>query len=80
MDRMEPLILGLPKSSTVLPEVQKDLEDVSAGTFFLNMVHNNFAGNFTSKLARSTLTSPGTIRVKLGFQDLKQCTLAQLSQ
>jgi hypothetical protein len=27
------------------------------------MVQNNTVGNLTSKLARSTLTSPGTIRV-----------------
>jgi hypothetical protein len=31
----------------VLPEVQKNLEDVSAGIVFFNMVQNNFAGNLT---------------------------------
>jgi hypothetical protein len=36
-------------------EVQKDLEDVSAGIDFLkNSMHKNFVRNLTLKLARST--------------------------
>ncbi len=50
----------------VMSEVQKNSEDVSAeiGIVIKNPVHLNFVGNLTSKLARSTLTSPGTVRVK----------------
>jgi hypothetical protein len=33
------------------------------GIFFYP-VHKNYVGNLTSELARSTLTSPGTIRAK----------------
>jgi conjugal transfer/entry exclusion protein len=44
----------------VMSEVQKDLEDVSAGIDQIknNTLYKNFARNLTSKLARSTLTSP----------------------
>jgi hypothetical protein len=31
--------------------------------FFLNLIYKNFVENLKSKLARSTLTSPGTIQV-----------------
>jgi hypothetical protein len=50
----------------IMSEVKKDWEDVSAGidNFFLNPIYKNFVRNMTSKLARSTLTSGGTIRVK----------------
>jgi hypothetical protein len=52
----------------VMSEVQKDLEDVSAGIhvgqFKQNPRYKNFIRNLTSKLARSTLTLPGRIRVK----------------
>jgi hypothetical protein len=50
-----------------MSEVQKDSEDVGAGIgiFIYNPIHKNFVQNLMSKLARSTLTSPGTIRVKL---------------
>jgi hypothetical protein len=49
----------------ILPEVQKDLEDIIAKIgIFKNLVHKNFARNLRSKLARSTtLTSPSAIRV-----------------
>jgi hypothetical protein len=49
-------------------EVQKDSQDVSAGIgqFFKSPIYKNFVRNLTSTLARSTLTSPGRIRVKLG--------------
>jgi hypothetical protein len=49
----------------VMSEVQKDLEDVSAGIGQIknNLIYKNFVRNLTSKLARSTLTSP----VELGF-------------
>jgi hypothetical protein len=45
----------------VMSEVQKDLEDVSAGTGQIknNLMYKNIARNLTSKLARSTLTLPG---------------------
>jgi hypothetical protein len=32
--------------------------------YYINLIHKNFVQNLTSKLARSTITSPGTIRVK----------------
>ncbi len=48
----------------VMSDAQKDSEDISAGIgFFFNQTHKNFAQNFMSKLVRSTLTSPSTIRV-----------------
>jgi hypothetical protein len=40
-------------------EVQKDLQDVSAGSFKKNLTYKNFVRNLTSELERSTLTSPG---------------------
>ncbi len=45
----------------VISEVQKDLEDVSAGIGLIknNLIYKNFLRNLTSKLAMSTLTSPG---------------------
>jgi hypothetical protein len=45
----------------VMSEVQKDVEDVSAGIGQIknNLINKNFVRNLTSKLARSTLTSPG---------------------
>jgi hypothetical protein len=51
----------------ILSIAQKDLKVVSAGKgfFFLNLVHKNFVENLMSKLARSTLTSSGTIRVNV---------------
>jgi hypothetical protein len=41
-----------------MSEVQKDLEDISAGIgqFFKNRIYKNFVRILTSKLARSTLT------------------------
>jgi hypothetical protein len=52
----------------IMSELQTDLEDVSAGisNFFsyINPIKKNFVQNLRSKLGRSTLTSPGTIRVK----------------
>ncbi len=50
----------------VLSEFQKDSEDVSARIYiiFKNLAHKNFVRNLTSKLVRSTLTSPSTIRFK----------------
>jgi hypothetical protein len=49
----------------IISEVGKDLEDVSTGIgkFVKNLIYKNFVRNVTSKLARSTLTSPGRIRV-----------------
>jgi hypothetical protein len=49
-----------------MSEVQKDLEDVSAGIGQKTKykVLNKFSCNLRSKSARSTLTSPGPIRVK----------------
>jgi hypothetical protein len=49
-----------------MSEVQKDSEDVSAGIgIFLKIkLLNKFSCNLRSKSARSTLTSPGPIRVK----------------
>jgi hypothetical protein len=43
-----------------MSEVQKDSQDVSAGIGQLknNLTNMNFVRNLTSKLARSTLTSP----------------------
>ncbi len=51
----------------VVSEVQKDSQDVSAGISQIknNLTYKNFVRNLTSKLARSTLTSPGWIRVKI---------------
>jgi hypothetical protein len=49
----------------ILYEVQKDLQDVSAGIGIFYPVHKNFVGNLTSKLARSTVDMPSTNRVKL---------------
>jgi hypothetical protein len=51
----------------VISEVQKDLEDISAKLEILpkNKVLNKFSCNLRSKLARSTLTSPGQIRVTM---------------
>ncbi len=49
----------------VMSEVQKDPEDVFAGIGkkIIYKVLNKFPCNLRSKLARSTLTSPGPIRV-----------------
>jgi hypothetical protein len=50
----------------IMSAVQNDAEDFSAGIGILkkkNSVHKTFCQGFTSKLARSSLTSPGTIRV-----------------
>jgi hypothetical protein len=47
-----------------MSEVQKDSEDISAGKSFFYPVNKNFVWNLTVKLARSTLTAPGRIRVK----------------
>jgi hypothetical protein len=46
--------------------VQKDSDDVSVGIgkFLRNPIYKNFVQNLKSKLVRSTLTSPGRIRVK----------------
>jgi hypothetical protein len=51
----------------VMSEVQKYLEDVFAGIGqkIIYKVLNKFSCNLRSKLARSTLTSPGPIRVKV---------------
>jgi hypothetical protein len=53
----------------VMSEVQKDLEDVSAGIGKIknNLINKNFVRNLTSKLVRSTLTSPGWIRVNVNY-------------
>jgi hypothetical protein len=50
----------------VMSEVKKDLEDAYAGICQIknNTLYKNFVRNSTSKLARSTFTSPGWIRVK----------------
>jgi hypothetical protein len=52
-----------------MSEVQKDSENVSAGIGqkIIYKVLNKFSCNLRSKLARSTLTSPGPIRVKKAF-------------
>jgi hypothetical protein len=49
-----------------MSEVQKDSEDVFAGIgiFFKVTLFYKFSRNLRSKSARSTLTSPGPIRVK----------------
>jgi hypothetical protein len=48
-----------------MSEVQKDLENISAGMDIKkNKVLNKFSCYLRSKSARSTLTSPGPIRVK----------------
>jgi hypothetical protein len=51
----------------VMSEVQKDSEDVSAGIGILKKIKllNKFSCNLRSKSARSTLTSPGPIRVNV---------------
>jgi hypothetical protein len=50
----------------VMSEVQKDPEDVFAEIGQKKYkVLNKFSCNLRSKLARSTLTSPGPIRVKM---------------
>ncbi len=51
----------------VMSEVQNDSEDVFAGIgIFLKIkLLNKFSRNLRSKSARSTLTSPGLIRVKI---------------
>jgi hypothetical protein len=45
----------------VMSEVEKDLEDVSAGIGQRkkNPKYKNFVWNLTSKMTRSTLTPPG---------------------
>jgi hypothetical protein len=45
----------------VVSEVQKDLQEVSAGIGQIknNLTYKNFVLNLTLKLARSILTSPG---------------------
>jgi hypothetical protein len=50
----------------VVSGVQKDSDDVSVGIgkFLRNPIYKNFVQNLKSKLVRSTLTSPGRIRVK----------------
>ncbi len=49
----------------VMSEVQKDSEDNSAGIIILKKIKllHKFSRNLRSKSARSTLTSPGPIRV-----------------
>ncbi len=49
-----------------MSEAQKDLEDVFAGIGILKKIKllYKFSRNLRSKSARSTLTSPGPIRVK----------------
>ncbi len=48
----------------VVCKVKKYLQDVSSGIGGVkNKVHNKFSPNLTSKLVRSTLTSPPTMRV-----------------
>jgi hypothetical protein len=55
-----------PSFFEVMSEVQKDPEDLSAGIGKkIYEVLNNFSCNLRSKLAGSTLTSPGPIRVKI---------------
>jgi hypothetical protein len=51
----------------VMSEVQKDSEDVSAGIGIFKKIKllYKFSHNLRSKSARSTLTSPGPIRVKI---------------
>jgi hypothetical protein len=54
----------------VMSEVQKDPEDVSAGIGKKKCeVLIKFSCNLGSKSARSTLTSPGSIRVKTFFEE-----------
>ncbi len=50
------------------------MEDVSAGTdiSFINPIHKKYVGNLTSKLARPTLTSPGTVRVKVAIDNINE--------
>jgi hypothetical protein len=59
----------------IISEVQTVLEDVSGGTgqFIKNPICKNFVRNLTSKLARSTLTIPGRIRVHVARTE-NQCT------
>jgi hypothetical protein len=54
-----------------MSKVQKDSEDVFAGIsiFKINKLLNKFFRNLRSKSARSTLTSPGPIRVKVIIYD-----------
>jgi hypothetical protein len=54
----------------IMSEVPKDLQDVSSGIgqFLKNPTYKNFVWNLMSKLARSTLTSPSWIRVKIFIQ------------
>ncbi len=60
----------------VMSEVQKDLEDVFAGTGKKKYkVLNKFSCNLRLKLARSTLTSPGPIRVKLPYRNKSYNTI-----
>ncbi len=62
LDQMK--ILYIKTSIFDINSVQKDSEDVSAGiVFFLNPVHKKLVKNLMLNVARSTLTSPGTIRV-----------------
>jgi hypothetical protein len=65
----------------VMSETQKDLEDNSAGIGFFskNLVHKNFVRNLMSKLARSTLTSSGTIRVKNYSDEIRVSDLLRLA-
>jgi hypothetical protein len=57
----------------VMSEVQKGPEDVSAGIGQKTKykVLNKFSCNLRSKSARSTLTSPGPIRVKEGNRTVR---------
>jgi hypothetical protein len=48
----------------VLSEVQKDSEGISGGIGNFKKLSKHVVGNLTSELARSTLTLPGTMRVK----------------
>jgi hypothetical protein len=52
----------------VISEVQKDSEDVSAGIYIFFKVLIKFSCYLRSKSARSTLTSPGPIMVKLAHR------------
>ncbi len=56
----------------VMSEVQKDSEDFSAGIgiFFKIKLLYKFSCNWRSRSARSTLTSPGPIRVKSYIVDI----------
>jgi hypothetical protein len=47
-------------------EFKQDLQDVFAGIgVFSNLLHKKFVSNLMSKLARSTLTSPAPLGLKV---------------